>query len=145
MREAKLPYRGKRVAARQFTISPYVDDPLRERFAKLAGKRYTFTLSDAVPGGVVAAATQRNRHVGIMSHIQADELTTASDDYLYVILSGNPALYPWVVMQEASPEIIIQDKSDAKYKTSLKVSYSSHGEAKAAAMLPHKIVRVTIS
>ncbi len=57
MRESKLPYRGKHVAARQFTIAPYVDDPLRERFAKLAGKRYTFTLSDAVPGGVVAVAT----------------------------------------------------------------------------------------
>jgi hypothetical protein len=58
LREAKLPYRGKNVAARQFIIAPYVDDPLRERFAKLAGKRYTFTLSDAVPGGVVAVATQ---------------------------------------------------------------------------------------
>lgn len=96
-------------------------------------------------GTAVAGVVQRNRHLGIMSHIQADELTTASDDLLYVVLSGNPALHPWVVMQEASPEIIIQDKSDAKYKTNLKVSYSSHGEAKAAAMLPHRIVRVTIT
>jgi hypothetical protein len=56
--ELTLPYRGKSVAARRFTVSPYVDDPLRERFAKLAGKRYTFTLSAAVPGGVVAVATR---------------------------------------------------------------------------------------
>jgi hypothetical protein len=57
-RELTLPYRGNNVAARTFTVAPYVDDPLRERFARLAGKRYTFTLSDAVPGGVVAVATQ---------------------------------------------------------------------------------------
>src|SRR5512134_2965810 len=58
MRELTLPYRGKSVAARQFTVAPYVDDPLRERFAKLAGKRYIFTLSDAVPGGIYAVATR---------------------------------------------------------------------------------------
>ena len=58
IQELTLPYRGKDVAARRFTVAPYLDDPLRDRFAKLAGKRYTFTLSDAVPGGVVAVATQ---------------------------------------------------------------------------------------
>jgi len=58
MSELTLPYRGKSVAARRFTVAPYVDDPLRERFATLAGKRYTFTLSDAVPGGVYGVATQ---------------------------------------------------------------------------------------
>jgi hypothetical protein len=56
--EVTLPYRGANVSARRFTVTPYADDPLRNRFAKLAGKRYTFTLSDAVPGGVVAIATQ---------------------------------------------------------------------------------------
>lgn len=57
-RELTLPYRGKNVAARQFSVTPYVDDPLRERFAKLVGKRYTFTLSDDVPGAVYAVAAQ---------------------------------------------------------------------------------------
>lgn len=93
----------------------------------------------------VAAAVQKNRHLGIMSHVVAEELTDASDDYLYIVLSGNPAAHPWVVMQQSSPEVIIQDKDDAKYKEHLKVSFSSHGEAKAAAMMPQKIVRVTIS
>ena len=45
-------YRGKPVAAREFTIDPYLDDPNRPRFEQLATKRYVFTLSDAVPGGV---------------------------------------------------------------------------------------------
>ena len=65
MRELTLPYRGKDVAARQFTVAPYLDDPLRERFAKLVGKRYTFTLSEAVPGGVLSVATQVDAEGGV--------------------------------------------------------------------------------
>lgn len=65
MRELTLPYRGRNVAARQFAVTPYVDDPLRERFAKLVGKRYTFTLSDAVPGGVYAVTSQVDAGGGV--------------------------------------------------------------------------------
>ncbi len=49
---ATVLYAGKPVAARQFVVAPYVDDPLKGRFENLAGKTYEFTLSDAVPGGV---------------------------------------------------------------------------------------------
>jgi hypothetical protein len=51
-RAVTLKYRGKSVAGQEFTITPYVDDPNRPRFEQLANKRYVFTLSDAVPGGV---------------------------------------------------------------------------------------------
>ncbi len=51
-RAVTLSYRGKSVAGQEFTITPYVDDPNRPRFEQLANKRYVFTLSDAVPGGV---------------------------------------------------------------------------------------------
>ena len=51
-RAVTLRYRGKAVAGQEFTITPYVDDPNRPRFEQLANKRYVFTLSDAVPGGV---------------------------------------------------------------------------------------------
>ena len=51
-RAVTLRYRGKAVAGQEFTISPYLDDPNRPRFEQLANKRYVFTLSDAVPGGV---------------------------------------------------------------------------------------------
>ena len=57
LRELSLPYRGANVAARRITITPYLDDPLRSRFEKLATKQYDFTLSDAVPGGVYAIRT----------------------------------------------------------------------------------------
>lgn len=57
VRELSLRYRGISVPVRQITITPYLDDPLRARFEKLAIKQYDFTLSDAVPGGVYAIRT----------------------------------------------------------------------------------------
>lgn len=51
-RAVTLGYRGKAVAGQEFTINPYLDDPNRARFEQLANKRYVFTISDAVPGGV---------------------------------------------------------------------------------------------
>jgi hypothetical protein len=56
--EVSIAYQGRSVAAKQITVLPYVDDPLRTRFEALAGKRYVFTLSDQVPGGVVGIRTQ---------------------------------------------------------------------------------------
>lgn len=57
-RAVNFKYRGKAVAGQEFTISPYADDPNRARFEQLATKRYVFTLSDAVPGGLVAIRTR---------------------------------------------------------------------------------------
>jgi len=53
-RAVTLRYRGKTVAGQEFTIAPYLDDPNRSRFEPLSNKRYVFTMSDAVPGGVYA-------------------------------------------------------------------------------------------
>lgn len=53
-RAVTVNYRGKPVSGQEFTITPYADDPNRARFEQLASKRYVFTLSDAVPGGVYA-------------------------------------------------------------------------------------------
>lgn len=58
VREITLPWRGREVPGREITIAPYLDDPLRTRFEALAVKRYVFTLSEAVPGGVYALRTQ---------------------------------------------------------------------------------------
>ena len=73
-RELTLPYRGKDVAACQFTVAPYLDDPLRERFAKLVGKRYTFTLSEAVPGGVLSVATRVDAEGGGGAPLWTEEI-----------------------------------------------------------------------
>jgi len=58
MNEATVNYLGRSVATRQINVAPYVDDPLRARFEALAAKRYVFTLSDQVPGGVVGIRSQ---------------------------------------------------------------------------------------
>ena len=54
VRETTATYTGKSVPAREISVTPYADDPLRVRFENLANKQYLFTLSDAVPGGVVS-------------------------------------------------------------------------------------------
>jgi hypothetical protein len=54
LRPVTLSYKGRSVAGQEIEISPYVDDPLRARFEKLANKQYLFTLSNEVPGGVYA-------------------------------------------------------------------------------------------
>ena len=56
--DVTVSFRGKDVPARQIRIAPYLDDPLRTRFEKLANKTYVFTLSDAVPGGLYAIRTR---------------------------------------------------------------------------------------
>jgi hypothetical protein len=48
----KLSYAGRELAAMEVTITPYADDPLKDRIGKYASKTYVFTLSVAVPGGV---------------------------------------------------------------------------------------------
>ena len=58
LRPVRVAWAGKTIDAQEIQISPYLDDPLRERFAQLAGKQYTFTLADAVPGGLHSIRTR---------------------------------------------------------------------------------------
>lgn len=76
--ELTLPWRGASVKARQITIAPYLDDPLRARFEQLATKRYVFTLSDAVPGGVLSIRTQVDGAGGATAQpLLAEEMSLA--------------------------------------------------------------------
>lgn len=74
LKEVSLPYRGGSVAGREITIAPYSDDPLKERFKGLEGKRYTFVLSDAVPGGVYAIRTSVAGKAGDAQPLLAEEM-----------------------------------------------------------------------
>lgn len=55
---ASFRYKGQTVAGQEVLFKPYLDDPNRYRYEKLAGKEYRFLLSDAVPGGVLAIHTR---------------------------------------------------------------------------------------
>lgn len=74
IKEVSLPYRGKTIAAREISIAPYLDDPLRARFEKLANKQYVFTLSDAVPGGVYAVRTRIDGESAAAAPLLAEEM-----------------------------------------------------------------------
>jgi hypothetical protein len=49
---------GKKVPAKQIVIQPYLDDPNSARFPQYIGKRYTFVMSEAVPGQVLLIRTE---------------------------------------------------------------------------------------
>jgi len=74
VRSVMLPYRGKPVAVREISISPYLDDPNRSRFEKLAGKQYVFLLSDAVPGGLYGIRTRIAAESAGAAPLLAEEL-----------------------------------------------------------------------
>ncbi len=67
LRDVSVAYNGKTVAGREIVISPYLTDPNRPRFEALATKQYTFTLSNAVPGGVysIRASVAGNAAAGV--------------------------------------------------------------------------------
>lgn len=48
---------GREIKANEITIQPYLNDPLKDRFAKFEKKTYTFIVSEQVPGGVYQLRT----------------------------------------------------------------------------------------
>ena len=60
IRNITLPYRGRQVAVQEINIAPYLDDPNRSRYEKLANKQYMFMLSDSVPGGLYGIRSRIN-------------------------------------------------------------------------------------
>jgi hypothetical protein len=74
IQDVSVSYRGKTVAAREITITPYLDDPLRARFEKLAGKKYVFTLSEAVPGGLYAIRSRIDGETAAAAPLIVEEM-----------------------------------------------------------------------
>ena len=58
VREVSLGYKGKTIQGTEIFIAPFLDDPNRPRYEKLAVKQYRFLLSNAVPGGVYGIRTE---------------------------------------------------------------------------------------
>jgi hypothetical protein len=58
IRAVSLPYRGRTVAVREISVAPYLDDPNRSRYEKLANKEYVFMLADTIPGGLYGIRTR---------------------------------------------------------------------------------------
>jgi len=48
----RIAYQGRELSATRVSVQPYVGDPNTHRFKGMEGKRYSFTVSDEVPGGI---------------------------------------------------------------------------------------------
>ena len=92
----------------------------------------------AINGGAAFGAVG-NRHKGTVELVVSDELT--DDSKWYPLALNKPGMVPWIVQDEGAPEEIRQDKTDALYKTTLKVgvAYVLRGNGELA--LPHCIQR----
>ena len=88
--DVEVPFKGRAIAARQITISPYVDDPLRTRYEKLANKQYIFTLSKDVPGGVYAIRARVNGASAGEPPLLAEEMVVDSTPTALRETSGTP-------------------------------------------------------
>ncbi|WP_018230353.1 hypothetical protein [Methyloversatilis universalis] len=53
----KVSFNGKMVDAKEYRITPYTNDPNKQKFSKYLGKTYLFVLSDALPGGLYRVDT----------------------------------------------------------------------------------------
>ena len=60
IRSLTLTYQGRPVAVQEISIAPYLDDPNRTRYQKLANKQYVFMLASSVPGGLYGIRTRIN-------------------------------------------------------------------------------------
>ena len=97
---------------------------------------------DLIIDGVGVAngfGTVTNRHKGTVQLIVSDQLTVSGQ--WYALGLNKPGMYPWVVQDSGSPEMILQDKSDALYKSTLKVGMASILRGNGGLALPHCIHR----
>jgi hypothetical protein len=78
--DVTLQFRGKPIVGHEIVVSPYLTDPNRPRFERLAGKQYVFTLSEAVPGGVYGIRTVVKSADAAAAPLIAEELLIAGAD-----------------------------------------------------------------
>lgn len=97
--------------------------------------------------GVVAAAPRKNIDFGQVTGQECKEFSVANgwDQVFFVVLGGNPGLYPWVALSDAAPEERVFDKSSEFYKDTNKVKIGYIGNANVGAAMPHRIVRYQIT
>lgn len=86
-----------------------------------------------------AFGSVNNLYKGIVVPIACDELT--DDDAWYPLALNKPGMKPWIVQDQGSPEEIRQDKTDALYKTTLKVGIAYILRANGELALPQCIAR----
>lgn len=82
-------------------------------------------------------AAGENLLKGYAQPVGANELTNSTA--WYALALNKPGMHPWLVQTDGVPETIIQDKTDALYKTQLKVGVASIRRGNGALALPQCI------
>jgi hypothetical protein len=75
-----LLYRGQPVTVQAISITPFLDDPNRSRYEKLANKQYQFLLASAVPGGLYGIHTRISGDSADAPPLLAEELMLAGTE-----------------------------------------------------------------
>ena len=69
-----VKFNGKEIAANEVRIQPYLNDPMRAKFASFENKTYVFILSDQVPGSVYELRTRVDDSTAAGKGDQAEKL-----------------------------------------------------------------------
>ncbi len=74
VRDVSLQYQGRTVKGKEIAFSPFLDDPNRPKYEKLARKSYRFMLSESVPGGVYGIRTHVQGETALAQPLLVEEL-----------------------------------------------------------------------
>jgi hypothetical protein len=74
VRPIKVSFQGKEVEATEVSVTPYRNDPNLDRFRSYANKRYEFTFSEQVPGGLYRIRTRVPEAKGL-APVAEEEMT----------------------------------------------------------------------
>jgi hypothetical protein len=134
---------GLRMAGGNFLVPPAEEQEFKDALGQDTLIR-SINTSGVInsTSNVAAAVVAQNLFKGTMGYTVTDESTETA--IFYAVAAEKPGLDPWIV-QTGTVEEIVCDKTDQKYKDTLKVSISEIGKANAAACLPHRIARITIT
>jgi hypothetical protein len=80
IRNVTLQYRGRPVAVQEISIAPYLDDPNRSRYERLANKQYVFMLAPTVPGGLYGIRTRIDGESADAPALMVEEMLLTGTD-----------------------------------------------------------------
>ena len=75
VKDVTIDFQGRKLPAQEVSVSPYVKDPARARYERLATKRYVFVFAKGVPGGVYQVSTMLPGAQPADAPVQQDVMT----------------------------------------------------------------------
>lgn len=75
VKDVTIDFQGRKLPAQEVSVAPYVKDPARARYERLATKRYVFVFAKGVPGGVYQVSTVLPGALPADAPVQQDVMT----------------------------------------------------------------------